>query len=455
MSETLSIHEAALKLRRLHTLLVLGRRSNTLALAIRKALEVLAEWPQSLPFASLFEKKPPKIVFAGYGPKFIKLTQELLNTGDMAMLVELQAHERSFFCELCELPGIGETGARRMFFDKMIETFEDLRVACANGVLKTIPSFGDSRIRVVEAWIQQRQRTPNIAPSDVVVAPFEALQLASRDGADQFSEHQTIINDEVVDFSEEEIFGNELDDALMEDLAALPELSFSEAKKACCNYTPDANDDFDVIQEDERVQRVSYFDASHVSQIDLEFSRNDTRAASKNASRAMIGPRFQALAVAAISGVLPPALLARMMARSRLWLLEPQHSVLLVGHSFVSLEDCVRAELRDAANGWNLVCAPDIEHCPKGAFDRILLDPLDTLDLTPAQLSTCLKKLSLNGSLTMALADLEHISPLAPQMSTNVLFKDVSSLHFVVACESVDFMTICVISRRTVDVSAQ
>jgi len=447
MSESLSIHEAALKLRRLNTLLVLGRRSNTLALAIRKAIEAMADWPQSLPFAGVFDKKPPRIVFAGYGPKFIKLVQELVSTNNIAMLDELQAHESQFFCELCELPGIGETGARRMFCDKMIESFDDLRVACANGVLNTIPSFGESRIRVIEAWIQQRQRTPNIAPSDVVVTPFEALQIEEPSANASVSEHQTVINNEVVDFSEEDIFGNELDDALLEDLAALPELSFSEAKKACCNYTPDAQDDFDVIQGDERVQRVSYFDASHVSQIDLEFSRNDTRAAAKNASRAM-GPRFEAFASLAISRLLPAALLARMMARSRLWTLEPQNNVLLVGHSFAAFEDCVRAELHDAPNGWNLICAPDLDHCPNGSFDRILLDPIDALDMTPAQLAVCLKKLSAIGSLTLAIADLEQICSLAPQTSANVLFKDVSSLHFAVLCENVEFVTICVISRR-------
>ena len=185
MSAELTTKAASHLLRRLHTLLILGKRSNTLALAIRRALEEIRQWPQSLPFSAHFEKRPPRLVFAGYGPKFIKMIQEMMDHGSIAMLDTLQADVSPFFCELCELPGIGETVARRMFYDRMIESFEDLRVACANHVLESITGFGETRIRIIEAWILAKAEDPDVAACDIVVQDAHDLfRLGRREDAD-------------------------------------------------------------------------------------------------------------------------------------------------------------------------------------------------------------------------------------------------------------------------------
>lgn len=133
---------------RLHTLLVLGKRSNNLALAIRRALEIIPTWNENV-FDKL-KTSSARVVFAGFGPKFIKIIEELEQTGHIQMLDELQADVDPFFCDLCEIPSIGEKMARRMYYERSICTMGDLRIAYANDILKKIPAFGESRLRAIE-----------------------------------------------------------------------------------------------------------------------------------------------------------------------------------------------------------------------------------------------------------------------------------------------------------------
>ena len=141
--------EICQKLRRLHTLLILGKRSNNLALAIRRALEIIPTWKEEA--EQIIKKSPVRLIFAGYGPKFIKIFEELMNTGKIEMVEKLQPEFDPFFCYLCEIPSIGETMARRMFFERSIHTMDDLRIAYSNNILKKIPAFGESRLKAIEA----------------------------------------------------------------------------------------------------------------------------------------------------------------------------------------------------------------------------------------------------------------------------------------------------------------
>ena len=150
------------KLRRLHTLLVLSKRSNVLALALRRALEFIPTWQDEADV--ILKKTPARLLFAGYGPKFIKIFDELIRTGNIALIDQLQPEFDPFFCYLCEIPSIGETMARRMFFDRSIKTMDDLRIAYSNNVLQKIPAFGESRLKVVEEILWQTQGQAGFEP---------------------------------------------------------------------------------------------------------------------------------------------------------------------------------------------------------------------------------------------------------------------------------------------------
>lgn len=450
MSANLTTKEASHLLRRLHTLLVLGKRSNTLALALRRALDEIHQWPQSMPFAAHFEKRPPRLVFAGYGPKFIKLIQEIIDQGSMHMLETLQQDYSPFFCELCELPGIGETVARRMFYERMIETYEDLCVAFANNVLAQITGFGDTRVRIIEAWINARTIDPTVAACDVVTdvrpshpnIPAE-ITTTSRD-TNTLPESKHATTPYADDFSEEDVFGNELDSALMEDLAALPSLSFENAKKACQPTTIDAepvSPTTSMIRPEERMQSVSYLKAAHVSQIDLNFSQTDTRTAHRSQEQRR-SPAHQ-FANWAMTRILPPTFLARYIAMARLHLTTSDDELLIIGNRMDVLVPCIASYLRDHGIAMPIVTSAV---CPEqGLYARILVDPLLCLELLPEQIQNILARLAPNGIALAATPAFSRI-PDIPSSEDNVaIFHDAA--HFADSItfhsETIDFMTLC------------
>ncbi len=453
MSAELTTKAASHLLRRLHTLLILGKRSNTLALAIRRALEEIRQWPQSLPFSAHFEKRPPRLVFAGYGPKFIKMIQEMMDHGSIAMLDTLQADYSPFFCELCELPGIGETVARRMFYDRMIESFEDLRVAFANHVLDSITGFGGTRVRIIEAWILAKTDDPDVAACDIVVSdPSKPSQPALSSSNLSPSPKNDLSEPELSeDYSEEDVFGNELDAALMDDLAALPSLSFENAKKACGN-TPTTVEPLDTPvtpdvvfpRDQERLQSVSYLKASHVSQIDLQFSQTDTRKAHHTST--ITPDPGRAFADWAMTRCMPPAFMARYIAMARLDSVPANDDILMIGNRMPGLIPAITSQLRD----YGIKCPVVVSTvCPEqGLYARIFIDPLHCLDMASDQVKTVLSRLSMGGIVVAA-------APVFSQIGIPNIDEPISQFQAAASAsegitfhtESVDFMTICRINR--------
>lgn len=143
--------ELIARLRRLHTLLTIEKRSNNLALALRRAIDFIATWKESPDEMSV--KVSTRRLFAGYGPKFYRVYDEIRRTGSCWMLEELQPRHDVFFCALCEIPSIGIVMAQRMYFDRSIRTIDDLRIACSNHILEKIPAFGGQRLKAVEEWL--------------------------------------------------------------------------------------------------------------------------------------------------------------------------------------------------------------------------------------------------------------------------------------------------------------
>ena len=163
------------KLRRLDTLLKLKKCSNNLAVAVRSAIENIEGWDFSV--EERLKTTQPRILFPELGPKFIRIFDELIKTGDIAMIHALQPEFDPFFCDLCEIPGIGETMARRMFFDRSIRSMDDLRIAYTNNILQKIPSFGEARFKAIEAvlWHSQGKDHPSWGeiPMSALLPPEE------------------------------------------------------------------------------------------------------------------------------------------------------------------------------------------------------------------------------------------------------------------------------------------
>ena len=143
--------EMIAKLRRLHTLLTIERRSNNLALALRRAMAFIESWKESPDQVSA--KISTRRLFAGYGPKFLRIYDEIRESGTCELLEELQRRHSPFFCALCEIPSIGVGMARRMYYDRSICSPADLQIAYSNRILEKIPAFGEQRLKAVETWL--------------------------------------------------------------------------------------------------------------------------------------------------------------------------------------------------------------------------------------------------------------------------------------------------------------
>ncbi len=153
--------EMIAKLRRLHTLLIIEKRSNNLALALRRAIDFISTWKDDPDKVS--SKISTRRLFAGYGPKFFRIYDEILATKTCWMLDELQPKHNPFFCALCEIPSIGVVMAQRMYFDRSICTPEDLQIAYSNKILEKIPAFGEQRLKAIEEWLLN---PPDFFPSE-------------------------------------------------------------------------------------------------------------------------------------------------------------------------------------------------------------------------------------------------------------------------------------------------
>ena len=171
--------EMIAKLRRLHTLLTIERRSNNLALALRRAMAFIESWKESPDQVSA--KISTRRLFAGYGPKFLRIYDEIRESGTCELLEELQRRHSPFFCALCEIPSIGVGMARRMYYDRSICSPADLQIAYSNRILEKIPAFGEQRLKAVETWLV-----------DPPKSHFEVADSGNRSAKAQIGEARTV-----------------------------------------------------------------------------------------------------------------------------------------------------------------------------------------------------------------------------------------------------------------------
>jgi len=79
---------------------------------------------------------------------------EYIGTGRMSRLESLQAgHDPVEMFE--RIPGIGTTLAHRIIENLHIDTLEALEIAAHNGRLNKVPGFSDSKVEMVQAWLQK------------------------------------------------------------------------------------------------------------------------------------------------------------------------------------------------------------------------------------------------------------------------------------------------------------
>ena len=92
----------------------------------------------------------------GFGPAIADKVAELLSTGRLAYLEQLEAEVPPALLSLCELPGVGPRTAAALWREGGIQSIEELEAAAAAGLLEGIPRLGARSIERIVAGLQAR-----------------------------------------------------------------------------------------------------------------------------------------------------------------------------------------------------------------------------------------------------------------------------------------------------------
>lgn len=110
---------------------------------VEQSTDPIAEWAAA-------ENRRALIALPNIGEGLANLIIDYVRTGQSELLRELEERgtpERSF----AQVPGIGETLARRIHEELNIETLEELEVAAHDGRLEAVEGFGPDRVKAVTA----------------------------------------------------------------------------------------------------------------------------------------------------------------------------------------------------------------------------------------------------------------------------------------------------------------
>ncbi|TMB91245.1 MAG: hypothetical protein E6J45_06465 [Chloroflexi bacterium] len=99
------------------------------------------------------------VSLAGFGPAIAEKVSDLLQSGRLAFLEELEAEVPPTLLALCALPGVGPRTAALLWREAGITRLEELDAAAHSGTLQGIPRLGAKSIeRIVAALDSQRDR---------------------------------------------------------------------------------------------------------------------------------------------------------------------------------------------------------------------------------------------------------------------------------------------------------
>jgi DNA polymerase (family 10) len=109
--------------------------------------------------ADIAEREGGLLALPGFGPAIADKVTELLNTGRLAFLEELEALVPPTLLVLCELPGVGPRTAALIWHEAGITTIEELDLAARSGALQGLPRLGARTIERVVAALDSRRDT--------------------------------------------------------------------------------------------------------------------------------------------------------------------------------------------------------------------------------------------------------------------------------------------------------
>lgn len=118
----------------------------------------------------------------GFGPAIADKVAELLDTGRLRYLADLEAEIPPALLSLCELPGVGPRTVATLWREARISSIEELEAAAALGSLEAVRGLGARSIEGIVAALEARRRNGARArrPRQRVVPLAVALTAALR-----------------------------------------------------------------------------------------------------------------------------------------------------------------------------------------------------------------------------------------------------------------------------------
>lgn len=154
----LTNQEIAERFERVAVLLELEGANSFRVRAYHTAAQTIANLPRSL--SELAARKNGLTGLPGIGADLAEKIQELLATGALKMLSELEAKIPSVQLEMLKLPGLGPKRVRQLAASLRLRTLDDLKAAAHAGKVRALPGFGPKLEEQILSAIAHREANP-------------------------------------------------------------------------------------------------------------------------------------------------------------------------------------------------------------------------------------------------------------------------------------------------------
>lgn len=141
--------------------------------AYRNASRTISSLSKSV--ADMVERGEELTQLPGIGKEIAKKIQEIVQTGSLSKLKEVESRIPPSLVELLRIPGLGPKGVQAVYKGLNVVTIEDLKKAAESGKLANLPGFGEKKSRkVLEeiGKIQQFGKRYKLAAAEKMAEPL-------------------------------------------------------------------------------------------------------------------------------------------------------------------------------------------------------------------------------------------------------------------------------------------
>lgn len=141
--------------------------------AYRNASRTISSLSKRL--ADMIERGEDLTQLPGIGKEIAKKIQEIVETGTLSKLKEVESRVPPSLVELLRIPGLGPKGVQAVYKSLNVRTIEDLKNAAESGKLARIPGFGEKKSKkILEeiGKIQQVGKRYKLAVVEKVAEPL-------------------------------------------------------------------------------------------------------------------------------------------------------------------------------------------------------------------------------------------------------------------------------------------